>query len=459
MRRHSTIVAGTIAGIAILGAAGPALTGTALAGSGPGGSGTDSVAGLAVTLTPVKGAPGDSVQVAAKELEGALEFARAGLCKASWGDEDEWATSKRYRYDGTQTIDTLREDLAILAIAGWRIYDLLIDQLAGGKGNVRKLAALVREPGMLQISPDVSLGTSLPAALIYDHRLQPQAKPAAEYALCPEFERAFHDRTPLADTACFHGRCPSEGQLTTVCPSGFWGFRHAIGLPVSSLEDADQGEARLDVRLEYDDVPLFVVGVSRARDLPHSAEHAKALQTLRPEWKDAWRVRDRLDTLLDAMRSNQPHLVYLYCHASKRPVGRSEMPMLFLGEDLEAARPNEWLERSMLRAEVEWTKPRPLVFLNGCHSAALDEHTTLDLVTGFVQVANACGVIGTEVTVFEPLACAFAEKFMARFLNGDMVGQAIRDTRLDLLQEGNPLGLVYTPFVLCGTQLVHTVRN
>jgi hypothetical protein len=75
---------------------------------------------------------------------------------------------------------------------------------------------------------------------------------------------------------------------------------------------------------------------------------------------------------------------------------------------------------------------------------------------GFVQNSNACGVVGTEVTVFEPLAGTFAKRFMERFLGGAMVGQAIRDARLDLLQEGNPLGLVYTPFVLSGTQLVRT---
>lgn len=88
MRRHSTIVAGTIAGMAILGAAGPALTGAALAEPEPG-SAVETVTpsptvtppgpdtGLDVTLTPAKGAPGDSVKIGATAHQGSLSSAVA----------------------------------------------------------------------------------------------------------------------------------------------------------------------------------------------------------------------------------------------------------------------------------------------------------------------------------------------------------------------------------------------
>ncbi|HET7039301.1 MAG TPA: CHAT domain-containing protein, partial [Gemmatimonadales bacterium] len=396
-----------------------------------------------------------SISIPPTTLGGALEIARAALRRASWGDEGPWARTKRYRYAGRPRIETLREDLAVLAIAGWRIYDLLVNHLAGGTKKVRAFEALVRQPGLLQISPDATLGLVLPAALIYDYKIQPQAKPPGEFSLCAEFERAFRAATPLEQTACFQGQCPSHGLPTTVCPSGFWGFRHGLGLPISDVETGDEQEAQLDPRLEYQDVPLVVMGLSRSRDLPRTRQHARELQALRPAWGNrGWLVADRLDALMDFMRSKQPHVVYLYCHGSGRPVGAVEFPMLYLGEDPDKAEPGEWLERSMLRGEIEWTKPRPLVFLNGCHTTVLDARTTLDFVTGFVQNARACGVVGTEVTVFEELAGAFARRFMDRFLAGAVVGQAIRDARLDLLRQGNPLGLVYTPFVLSGTQLV-----
>jgi hypothetical protein len=66
---------------------------------------------------------------------------------------------------------------------------------------------------------------------------------------------------------------------------------------------------------------------------------------------------------------------------------------------------------------------------------------------------NAAGVIGTEITIFEPLACTFAEKFAALFLAGVPIGEAVRRVRLAILSEENPLGLVYIPFVLASAAL------
>ncbi len=403
----------------------------------------------------------ESVTIPAEKLKGALNLARAAMQRASWGDEDAWTPRKKYRYLGTlkldETVSRLRQDLAVLAIAGWRIYVLLANRLAGG--GSQKLAdmdAVVRQPGLVQIAPDANLGLVLPAALIYDYKLGVQDDYAANFLLCPEFERAFRAKSPLAETACFQGQCPSRGEPTTVCPSGFWGFRHGLGLPITELEEGDdEREKEFDTRLEYKDIPVIVIGVSRAKDLPRTGPHIRELVALRPAWKDrGWLVADSLKPLLELMSKKEPHIVYMYCHGSGREVGKSEIPMLYLGEDPENAKPGEWLESASLYGNIQWTKPRPLVFLNGCHTTKLDTESTLDFVEGFVQYANACGVIGTEITVFEELAGAFARRFMDRFLGGAVVGQAIRDARLDLLMEGNPLGLVYTPFVLAGTRLV-----
>ena len=94
-----------------------------------------------------------------------------------------------------------------------------------------------------------------------------------------------------------------------------------------------------------------------------------------------------------------------------------------------------------------WEDP-PLVFINGCHTAALEPEHALNFVSAFVEATYASGVIGTEVTVFEPLATWFAQEFFIRFVaKGQPVGQAFRGARLALLKEGNPLGLVYVPFV------------
>lgn len=78
----------------------------------------------------------------------------------------------------------------------------------------------------------------------------------------------------------------------------------------------------------------------------------------------------------------------------------------------------------------------------------------MNLVTGFIETAHAAGVVGTEITVFESLATKFAERFLAALLipgrdrSRRSLGDAIRATRLALLRELNPLGLVYIPFAL-----------
>ena len=69
------------------------------------------------------------------------------------------------------------------------------------------------------------------------------------------------------------------------------------------------------------------------------------------------------------------------------------------------------------------------------------------------------GVIGTEITIFEPLATAFAEACLGHFLDGVPIGKAIRLARLKLLQDGNPLGLVYIPFAVSSLALVEEPGN
>lgn len=65
------------------------------------------------------------------------------------------------------------------------------------------------------------------------------------------------------------------------------------------------------------------------------------------------------------------------------------------------------------------------------------------------------GVVGTELTVFEPLAVMFAEALLSEFLDGSStIGASVRRARIRLLEQRNPLGLVYVPFVAAPVRLV-----
>lgn len=78
----------------------------------------------------------------------------------------------------------------------------------------------------------------------------------------------------------------------------------------------------------------------------------------------------------------------------------------------------------------------------------------IEFITPFIENANAAGVIGTEITIFEPLASAFGEECLRRFLSSSTIGESVRGARLKLLKDGNPLGLVYIPYVLSNLRLV-----
>ena len=97
--------------------------------------------------------------------------------------------------------------------------------------------------------------------------------------------------------------------------------------------------------------------------------------------------------------------------------------------------------------------PRPLVFINGCQTAAVEPLQALEFISPLVTYAHGAGVIGTEITIFEELATVFAEACLGRFLPGESIGAAMGGARLSLLQEGNPLGLVFIPFVIASLAL------
>jgi hypothetical protein len=71
---------------------------------------------------------------------------------------------------------------------------------------------------------------------------------------------------------------------------------------------------------------------------------------------------------------------------------------------------------NLVNDPIRWEGVQPLVFLNGCHTTTLDPEAALPLVTGFVEESAAAGVIGTEITIFEPLARAFAEHVLGQIV-------------------------------------------
>lgn len=369
------------------------------------------------------------------ELHGMLTQARGTLRIVSWGNEHEWKEGIPYNYkDRQRDLPRLERDLAKLAKWGYEFYTLIRGRMAGGEDAAVTFENALLKPGILQIAMKESPSYVLPAALIYDYPLDVGAR---RYSLCPTFKNAFDRAEPFEDTECFRGNCPTRKDLTAICPSGFWGFRHSLGMPLS-LKNAADVIPQITINQQ------LTVAMGVATDLQLLSAHAGVLQQLRPGL--IWKYADSRDEVFSVLKESS-HIVYFYCHggcvrdAPYLQVGPKDDPGL--------------IQRSNLYAyEIVWDAPHPLVFINGCHTTAVEPLLALEFISPLVTYSKSAGVIGTEITIFEELATDFAEECLRRFCAGDLIGGAIRGARLKLLGEGNPLGLVYIPFVVAGLKLV-----
>ncbi|MCB0033573.1 MAG: CHAT domain-containing protein, partial [Anaerolineales bacterium] len=301
----------------------------------------------------------------------------------------------------------------------------------------RQLETVLKPSSYIHFASKEAANMIMPLAMLYDRRKFNSDLRQDVYKLCPEFIQTVNEQRPLATSKCFQGACPSEAAADTVCPSGFWGFRHRLGMPVSTPTVTD-----IPTTLTYMNDPQLVMSV--ALNLGEVNQHMRSMIRLWPS-KSLKIVKSPEDTILSFL-NEKPHLVYFYCHGGETQghaylqVGTADSSQNISSETL-------------FREDVYWEEPRPLVIINGCHTTALEPRAALDLVSGFMEVGNASGVIGTEITIFETLAQGFAEPLLSALLNGEPVGEAVRLARLALLQQKNPLGLVYVPFALAGVRM------
>jgi hypothetical protein len=377
----------------------------------------------------------ESVSFKTRSLETHIGMARGALRKASWDSEEPW-TDQDYRYKGEYDENRLRQDLALFAIRGYRFWfeftKLIADKIVKDtdQNPAKKLGEITLKHGLMEFAikdPSEASDYMFPVSMIYDYPLN-TAKQLDEYTLCPAFLEARKAGEPLEETSCFKGECPSRGNETVICPSGFWGFRHSIGLPMGI------GAPEINPKIEYDKFPE----VDCAAFLFKTWEkHKQKLESLKPEIQ--WQMKYTHDETVELLKNTNPHLVYFYCEGG----AENKVPYIQVGNQKEMK-----ITPDNFSPELCWRDPKPLVFINGCRTAALDPKLMMDFVSAFVLMYHASGVIGTEIQVFEQLAAFFGEECLRRFLvKGETIGDAVRATRLTLLKQGNPLGLAYTAYV------------
>ncbi|GAB6898376.1 CHAT domain-containing protein [Kineosporia succinea] len=303
----------------------------------------------------------------------------------------------------------------------------------GEEGPIYRFTRLLQQPTVIELANTAEARQSIPAALFYDHPFDVTGK---SVQLCATFRAAVDEGQDLAGTACFLGNCPNFSIESVLCPSGFWGFRHLLGVPRSATGSLGRGNPDLSegvTTIWYRGRPGVVVGVAPEFGLGHPQRVTDLGSGQPPVLKTR---RSFIEALKD--RRSQPHLIYLFCHGgvisnrAKLRVGPSDEQFLIDGHDFQKL--------------PDWSATRPLVFLNGCQTRAVEPQHTADFAEIFVQ-QKASGVIGTETVTYEELAAEFADAMLDRFVTrGQTVAEAVRGARLDLLARKNPLGLIYTAF-------------
>jgi len=241
-----------------------------------------------------------------------------------------------------------------------------------------------------------------------------------------------------------HLQDAKEGyKCTTICPSGFWGFRHFIGMPITIHTAENVTDIPPGIPVEEQ----VTISACIASNMQLLGDHEKALAkmiTFGPSVQ--LRFADEEAEVFEALQKVSPHIVYFYCHGDlsqgllQLQLGSRENPVIMNDSNLKAN-------------EIIWTDPRPLVFLNGCETAGMEPKQAFNFIEPLVTYSHCAGVIGTEITIFEELATVFSEQFFDHFLAGEPIGKAIRHARLALLGQGNPLGLVYNPYVIPSLKL------
>jgi len=384
------------------------------------------------------------------EIQDFIDNVRAHLRLISWGSKGEWNGNEYLYSDREPDLERLKRDLVYLAKWGYNFYFKVYERLEGEKKGKDAYEERLEKPGFIHIASRRSPNHLIPAAMIYDYHLN-TSKHHIEYDLCPEFLDAFHEKRPLEDTPCFRGECPTRKRMkelmeshqrhlcTTICPSGFWGFRHFLGMPIS----LDHSKNAIDIPSSIPLGDKMIISSCISREMHLLKDHLKKLKTFVSSTE--WNCADEDEELTPMLLLAKPHIIYFYCHGD---IVDGTLQLRIGSREKSCS-----IDPTVLRYII-WENPRPLVFLNGCRTAGISPKQLLNFIEPLVTHSKGAGVIGTEITIFEELATEFFERFFEHFLDGNPVGDAIRHARLALLGQGNPLGLVYTPYILPSLKLI-----
>lgn len=356
-------------------------------------------------------------------------------------------------------------DLLILAKFGRELFDKVFGDVRP-EGSwptmadwTRSLRKALETSSIIQVARTGPANYVFPWALIYQY---PLPGPNDRIKFCRIIEEWDDSGRRNADLEnCCKHRQETWHQSNIICPYGFWGLNHIIEQPIPALKKLPDGthvlENATDKILMGPSNLNLSVGITRdlsPEDVNNHLKRLGAINPLRLEPSDPADNTDKVRAML-----NGAMVVYFLCHGEYDTV--RALPYLSIGlrdkQDIHRIYPDTlqaWADAADLKA---WGTQRPLIFINGCHTTNLTPGEVLNFVTA-LGFAGAGGVIGTEISVLANVAIEVAESLFEK-IAGNMpvsVGEAMYQTRWELANKGNLLGLAYSLYCLAN---LHVTKN
>jgi len=385
-----------------------------------------------VVGTPTEG----TLDIGRDKMKEAMTEFSARLLEIIMDDRKQY----RYGHDNTGDPDKFVQDLKTLAYVGNALFRSVFyrDETMDFTRELRQ-ALDGSQTAVIQIARLTS-DFVFPWAGIYDRRL---IIDRSKNQVCLE---PLKQSTPQAALAAC-GQCMHAEDPNIICLAGFWGFRHIIeqppgvtrknGKPISIVRQIKtSGQLKTSVNVYVGD------------DFKMRLEHQNWLATQIKQRNGQVILSDELQEVKQGLPQPQ-QLCYFYCHGGSAPDALN--PWLTVGKD-ERLMPSD-LYGLGLEESWRFRNVRPLVFINACHSIEFTPEALSAFLPEFTA-AGASGIIGTEISIFEPLAVEFGQGLIQAFLDGEPVGQAVQRLRWQLLLKRNVLGLVYTPYCYADLRLV-----
>jgi hypothetical protein len=357
------------------------------------------------------------------------------------------------------TPEQLENTLTQLVDPGWQLFDKLMLQ----RERTRLLQVLEANDNYPIHIAHVLRDKVIPWALLYDRPYDANATDAEGKRAGPGVCRAAlpDAKGNLPVKQCFGKGCLLEGHPqkshkdsqgrtllpeSVICPLHFWGFRYLIEIPPQQVAPGAEGTPLCEA-ITVSGKAKVAVGVNCTLSLYH--DHVKELAGASTKTPADWHNPGEYDRgkILKMLEDPDLAAIYFYCHAG----GSTKDGARLVFQGPQKGDPKEEIRPADLTGG-EW-QLRPLVFLNGCNTAGYSPRALSRFFQKLVDDRAAAGVIGTEITVREQLACEMAERFFLSFLDGMAAGPALLKARRVLLGKNNPLGLAYALYASAGLSL------